>query len=199
MARTASSVRDRTPYRSNRRRRWLSIVFSERPRDPAASAFDAPAPTSAKHGDLPVGGPPRCRSNGPHRRRAEGRPARGDRPDRLEDLAHGGGLDEVPGGAALERGAHQGRLVEARNDDDRRPPVIAAGPPCVVEHREQAKALGTAVELDVQQDDVDRGQPAIHRAGRSPHPESMPSRRGPCPARRRPPPRWTQRSPGGHR
>ena len=103
MARTASSVRDRTPYRSNRRRRWLSIVFSERPRDPAASAFDAPAPTSARTAIS----------------RSEGR--RGaDRTDRTAAalkvvppeatvrtasriLAHGGGLDEVTGGAALER------------------------------------------------------------------------------------------------
>ena len=44
IARTASSVRENTRYRSNRRRRWLSMVFSERREESAASALDAPAP-----------------------------------------------------------------------------------------------------------------------------------------------------------
>ena len=45
-ASTASSVRDRTPYLSNMRRRWLSTVFSVTPRRTPISSFDAPPHSS---------------------------------------------------------------------------------------------------------------------------------------------------------
>ncbi len=46
-ARTASSVRDWRPYRSNSRRRWLSTVFSDSPSRAPTSAFVEPATTSS--------------------------------------------------------------------------------------------------------------------------------------------------------
>ncbi len=127
-ARTASSVRERTPYRSNSRRRWLSTVRSDRPqcgcdlrvRRPADDPLDdlelalrGPAPGGAR--ELKGGGG------------VDGA-AGGDGADRVDDRVELGGLVEEPGRAALDRGPDQRRLLEPGQEDDGRRAAGRTGP-----------------------------------------------------------------------
>ena len=106
-----------------------------------------PAADQRQHLDLAVRRPPRRAPDRPQHRGRERGPAARHGPDRVEDLADLAGLEQVARGAALERRPDERRLVERREQEDRRP----VGPDGV----QEPQALGLPVELDVRDDDVD--------------------------------------------
>ena len=121
-ARTASSTRDNSPYRSKSRLRWLSTVRSDSPRALPTSAFVEPPMTRSIHLELAVRGPaPRCPRELEGRRRIYGAASR-DRANGGEDGVELGRLVEEAGRPTFDRGPNERRLLETRQQDHGRWP-----------------------------------------------------------------------------
>ena len=116
-ARVASSVRDATSRRSNRRRRCDSTVFAPIPSLAAISSFERPSTTSvttSSSRSLSLTVSPPARPPG------ERHPAGRGPPDRVDQLGDRRGLEHEPRRAEPERGVGVLRVVVRGQDDDRR-------------------------------------------------------------------------------
>ena len=121
-ARTASSTRDSNPYRSKRRRRWLSTVRSDSPRAGRDLGVRGTADDQIDDFELAVRGTaPRGPRQLEGRRRVDGAASR-DGADGRDDRVEFGRLVQEAGRPAFDRGAHERRLLETRQQDDGRGP-----------------------------------------------------------------------------